>query len=126
MQLLITYFVIFWWLVLKSLENLIKNVEKFLEKRDWSQKDLATKSGIPESHLSVYLSGLRTPRLEKIEKLAEALGITPSELIKDPEVIRLEQEAFKKAAIEWVDKALASWKSEELIARFAEALKNKK
>ena len=46
-----------------------------------SQKELANLSGITEASMSKYLSGERTPRIDVIVNIANALGVTTDELI---------------------------------------------
>ena len=47
-----------------------------------SQVELAEKSGIAQSHLSEMERGLYTPTIKRLGPLAEALGITVSDLFK--------------------------------------------
>ncbi len=50
-----------------------------------TQDMLAAKLGIGQSALSRLESGEREPRIRFIRIWAEALGITPAELVADPE-----------------------------------------
>lgn len=51
------------------------------EARGLSQYDLASKSGIRQPTIWRYEAGEREPDLPTLRKLAEALGIKPSELV---------------------------------------------
>ncbi|MGM9925680.1 MAG: helix-turn-helix domain-containing protein [Bacillus sp. (in: firmicutes)] len=55
---------------------------KILRKKfDMTQQDLALKVGIPKSTLAGYESGVRRPRFETMEKLAEELNTSADYLI---------------------------------------------
>lgn len=51
--------------------------------RGWSQKRLAKESGVDAATVSRYLRGGTTPRVENIGKIAEALDLDPTELLKE-------------------------------------------
>lgn len=46
-----------------------------------SQKELAEKASITEASMSKYLSGGRTPRIDVVVKLANALGVSVNDLL---------------------------------------------
>lgn len=46
-----------------------------LRDKGLSQRELAKKSGLDESTISLYMSGSRTPNLKNHIKLCEALGV---------------------------------------------------
>lgn len=48
-----------------------------------SQDDLARRSGVDRSAISNYERGMREPNLRTIVKLARALDISPSSLLRD-------------------------------------------
>lgn len=52
-----------------------------MDERHLTQKELANLSGITEASMSKYLSGERTPRVDVIVNLANALHVTTDELI---------------------------------------------
>lgn len=58
-----------------------ERIRMLLEEQHLSQKDLAIKAGITEASMSKYLSGERTPRIDVVVNLANALGVTADELI---------------------------------------------
>lgn len=58
-----------------------ERIRMLLEEQHLSQKDLAKKAGITEASMSKYLSGERTPRIDVVVNLANALGVTADELI---------------------------------------------
>lgn len=46
-----------------------------LKEKGLTQRELARKSGLDESTISLYMSGTRTPNLKNHMKLCEALGV---------------------------------------------------
>lgn len=58
-----------------------ERIRMLMEGRHLTQKELANLSGITEASMSKYLSGERTPRIDVIVNLANALGVTTDELI---------------------------------------------
>ena len=57
------------------------NVRRLRSRKRLSQKALADKVGISVSYVSMLERGQRSPPLETIEKMAKALGVTPSSLL---------------------------------------------
>lgn len=52
------------------------------QERGWSQEKLALESGLARSYLSEVERGIRNIALLNICRLAETLGLDPSELLK--------------------------------------------
>lgn len=46
-----------------------------IKEKGISQRELAKKSGLDESTISLYVSGARTPNLKNHVKLCQALGV---------------------------------------------------
>lgn len=65
---------------MKGLNVLGSNIKKFTSKRGITAKELATKVGVSETHLSYISNQKRTPSLDLIEKIAEALEVTVDRL----------------------------------------------
>ena len=64
---------------LKNIGKQIKNVRK---KKEWSQEDLARKADIPLSTIAKIEVGIiKNPSIEKIAKIASALGVSVDELL---------------------------------------------
>ncbi len=61
-----------------------KRVRELRKERGLSQVELAAKVGIDRSYMGFLERGERNPSLEVIAKIAEALGVTPDELLKRP------------------------------------------
>ena len=61
-----------------------KRVRELRKERGLSQVELAAKVGIDRSYMGFLERGERNPSLEVIAKIAEALSVTPDELLKRP------------------------------------------
>lgn len=59
-----------------------KRVRELRKERELSQIELAAKVGIDRSYMGFLERGERNPSLEVITKIAEALSVTPDELLK--------------------------------------------
>lgn len=60
-------------------------LRRFREEKDLSQEELAALVDVSPSHISRMESDLKSPNLEMIFRLAEALKIKPHELVKGME-----------------------------------------
>lgn len=59
-----------------------KRVRELRKERGLSQIELAAKVGIDRSYMGFLERGERNPSLEVIAKIADALNVTPDELLK--------------------------------------------
>ena len=57
-------------------------IREFREKRGLSQEVVSGLAGIGRTHLSAIERGVRKPTLETFFRLAEAMNILPSELMR--------------------------------------------
>lgn len=58
-----------------------ERIKMLMKEKKLTQKELAKLAGITEASMSKYLSGERTPRIDVIVNLSNALGVTTDELI---------------------------------------------
>lgn len=58
-------------------------IKKHRKEKGWTQKEFSEKLGIPYSTYSNYENDNREPDLDTINRIAEALGVTPLDLIGD-------------------------------------------
>jgi len=63
------------------------NIQYFMRKKDFSQKELAIRSGCTECAISRYINNSRMPSIEKAIDIAKALDITLDELLLRKETI---------------------------------------
>lgn len=61
--------------------SLGNRIQYLREQRGLTQEELATQTGISLKHISVLERGLKEPRLATFLSIAEALGVTPNELL---------------------------------------------
>jgi transcriptional regulator with XRE-family HTH domain len=59
-----------------------ERIRKLRRAKGWRQIDLAEQSGVHEVHISDLERGTREPGLRTLSKIARALGITLSEVLK--------------------------------------------
>ena len=59
-------------------------IKEIREKLGWSQMELARRSGVKQSALSQIEAGIvNNPRIDTMMKIAEALGVTVDQLVKE-------------------------------------------
>lgn len=64
-----------------------RNVRTIRLEAGLSQEELAFRAGLKRSYLSDLERGTRNPSVRALGRIADALGIAPSELLKDPEAL---------------------------------------
>lgn len=57
------------------------NVRREMTARNWTQAELAERTGMPQPRISEVLTGRYDPSLGKLDKIAKAFGITLSTLL---------------------------------------------
>jgi DNA-binding XRE family transcriptional regulator len=62
-----------------------KNIKYYRAKLGLTQEDLARLSGVNRSHLASIESGTLNTSIRIVDKLAKALGVSASDLLKQPE-----------------------------------------
>ena len=65
-----------------SSKRLGENLKKLRLKKKMSQCDISRKLNVDRAYISSIENGRMNPTLSTLEKLAEALGISSSELLK--------------------------------------------
>jgi transcriptional regulator with XRE-family HTH domain len=58
-----------------------KNVLRFREAKKWSQEELSFECEIHRTYLSGVERGVRNPTVLVIQRIADALGVTPGRLL---------------------------------------------
>ncbi len=58
------------------------NVKRIRKEHDWSQEEFAFEAGLHRTYVSGIERGIRNPTVTIIEKLADALGVQPTDLLK--------------------------------------------
>ena len=65
-----------------SSKRLGENLKKLRLKKKMSQGDISRKLGVDRAYISSIENGRMNPTLTTLEKLAEAMGVNSSELLK--------------------------------------------
>ncbi len=71
-----------YYIIMQSSKRLGENLRKLRLKNKLSQGDLAKKLNVDRAYISNIENGRMNPTLSTLEKIAEALGISSSELLK--------------------------------------------
>ena len=59
-----------------------ENVRRIRPKKGWTQEQLADVSGLSQQYISGLESGRRNPTVVTLHEVAQALGISPVELLE--------------------------------------------
>ncbi|MBS0384574.1 MAG: helix-turn-helix transcriptional regulator [Proteobacteria bacterium] len=59
-----------------------RNVQRLRSDKGWSQEELADEAGLHRTYISGVERGVRNPTIVIVAKLASALGVNPSDLLK--------------------------------------------
>jgi len=64
-------------------DRLAVNVRALREAKGWSQAELSERSKVPQSSIHYIEAGSRRPRIDTLQSLATALGVTVAELLDE-------------------------------------------
>lgn len=65
--------------------NYLKVIKNHMEKKGWSQQDLADKAGLHKSAVSLLMNSKTSVNLVQLEKIARALNVPMSRIIREAE-----------------------------------------
>lgn len=89
---------------------LSQNIERLLDQRQMSMNELSKRAGLGQTGIADILSGkVRSTRLETVEKIAGALGVTVADLLSPAARAAAEREmlaAFLKLPAEDQDRLI--------------------
>mgnify|MGYP000873812885 CR=1 FL=1 len=63
------------------MSNILDKISYLRQQRNWSEYQLAEHSGLPQSTISSWFRKGMSPTLASLQKIADALGITLSQLV---------------------------------------------
>jgi len=66
----------------KTTETVRRNIVKFRQKKGWTQEKLAFEAELSKAGMCVIESGQRSPTINTLEKIAEALGVKVCDLFR--------------------------------------------
>lgn len=87
-----------------------EKIKRLRESRDWSQADLARRSGITKSAISTYELGMRTPSADVVCAFAKVFGISADYLLGIAERRTIEVEGLSEHDEALVRELVASLK----------------
>jgi transcriptional regulator with XRE-family HTH domain len=64
--------------------NLGRNLRRVREQRELTQEDVSERSGVHATEVSRIEAGKRDPRVSTLERLANAVEVSPGELLRKP------------------------------------------
>lgn len=76
---------------------LSKNLQHYIEKSGKSRAELAKIWGFPYSTLTEWINGVKYPRIDKIEIMADYFGILKSDLIEEKFEVGMTEEEQKNS-----------------------------
>lgn len=71
------------WRIYMGKETISKNLKRLLKSNAKTQTDLARDLGISESTVSTWVNGVKYPRRDKVEIIADYLKVMPSDITDD-------------------------------------------
>jgi len=71
-------------------------IKYYLDKNNMTQRELAEKTGMTETSISRYVSGIRIPRATECIEIAKVLGCKAEDLF-----IKVDEESAKEPVCEW-------------------------
>ncbi len=83
-------------------------LKEAMRKKGIRQMDLSRLTGIPKSAISQYVSGKFTPRADRLELMAETLGVSTAQLLGFDGMNELTPEEQKLISVFRTDEAFAS------------------
>lgn len=107
--------------------NSSKRLNELIEYLGITQTDIAKKTGIPKSAISMYVSGQRSPRQDRISDIAEAYGVNEAWLMGYDVEMKKElsyEEGFKDA--EFLEKfSLLNQRDKEIVLNLIDSMIHK-
>lgn len=77
-------------------EIFAKNLNRYLQEKRLTQKEVADAIGVTQQSMSFWMQGRNLPRMDKIQLLAEYLGVRYTDLICDNPLEETLEEAFDR------------------------------
>lgn len=65
------------------MKDILQEITRLREERNWSEYELAKRSGIERSTVSTWYSKNQTPQVQNIERVCKACGITLSQFFAE-------------------------------------------
>lgn len=75
--------------------NILEKILLFRQERNWSEYQLAEKSGLPQSTISSWYRKNQIPSIQSLEKICFAFNITLSQFFSETNTIELSESQAK-------------------------------
>jgi len=82
-------------------KDILTTINKYREERDWTEYQLAERSGLPQSTISSWYRKNMVPTVPSLEKICNAFGITLSQLFAEGETPVSLTESQRKLLESW-------------------------
>lgn len=66
-----------------EMKDILKEITRLREKRNWSEYDLAKHSGLTQSTISTWYRKNQVPTIQTLDKVCKGLGITLSQFFAE-------------------------------------------
>ena len=83
------------------MKDILNTIIKYREERDWTEYQLAERSGLPQSTISSWYRKNMIPSIPSLEKICLAFGITLSQLFAEEETAVSLTESQRKLLESW-------------------------
>ena len=83
------------------MKDILTTINKYREERDWTEYQLAERSGLPQSTISSWYRKNMVPTVPSLEKICNAFGITLSQLFAEGETPVSLTESQRKLLESW-------------------------
>lgn len=71
--------------------NILEKIMNFRQERNWTEYQLAEKSGLPQSTISSWYRKNQIPSVQSLEKICSAFNITLSQFFSETNLIELSE-----------------------------------
>ena len=71
--------------------NILEKIMNFRQERNWTEYQLAEKSGLPQSTISSWYRKNQIPSVQSLEKICSAFNITFSQFFSETNLIELSE-----------------------------------
>lgn len=83
------------------MKDVLATITKYREERNWTEYQLAERSGLPQSTISSWYRKNLIPTILSLEKICSAFGITLSQLFADGDTVVSLTASQKKLLDRW-------------------------
>ena len=86
---------------MNAVKDILASITEYREQRDWTEYQLAERSGLPQSTISSWYRKNMVPTIPSLEKICTAFGITLSQLFAEGDALVSLTESQRKLLERW-------------------------